>query len=100
MIDSKTVKKSTPAGIILFSDWFDKNRELFTKVVYKSKSSGKPNLESMTGFTKVLTTILYKVDKKTYSSGVKEFLTDYIKYAPGKLKQSMEKQKQNKEVSN
>lgn len=81
MIASKDFKKSTPAGHILFSRWFEK-RDFFTKVVYKGTSKdNKPKLESLEAFLKVLRTILSSVDKNTYGNGVKIFLQDYIKYS-------------------
>lgn len=93
IIDSKKYKSSTPAGHILFCEWFHESRELFTKVVYK-KSPEKPSLESMGGFIKVVENILAKVDTKVYGNGVKMFLTDYIKYAPRTMENFNEKQQQ------
>lgn len=82
IIDSKQFKKSSPAGHVLLSSWFE-SREFFTNVVYKGKSKdNKPKIESLAAFLKVLQTILSSVDKNTYENGVKEFLQDYIKYAP------------------
>lgn len=82
LIASKKFKKSSPAGHVLFSHWFEK-REFFTKVVYKGTSKDiKPKLVDLKAFLKGLHTILSSVDKNTYENGVKDFLQDYIKYAP------------------
>lgn len=93
IVKSKEFKKGVPAGNILFSLWFHESKELFTKVVYGSSSS-KPPLKGMSGFLKAVSTILSTVDNETYGSGIKEFLQEYVKNAPKKLKMYNEKNSQ------
>lgn len=87
MIETKEFRKSTPAGIALFSKWFHPSRELFTTISFtgasRSGEEKKSDLQNMKGFLKVLKLVLSSVDKSTYGSDakIKAFLMEYIKNA-------------------